>query len=138
MHDTVSIADAPSFAWRGLMLDAGRRFFPVGAVLNLMDTMLAAKLNVLHLHASDECRFGVESKLYPNLTASLSGAFGGFYTQVDIKALIAEGGSRGIRVVPEFGECPNTHEPRPRVHAVACARTRTEASVHKPTALHAP
>ena len=46
------------------MIDAGRRFFPVPLVKNLMDTMAGAKLNVLHLHASDMCRFGVESKLY--------------------------------------------------------------------------
>ena len=98
----VRIEDAPSFAWRGLMLDAGRRFFPMGAILNLLDSMLAAKLNVLHLHASDECRFGVESKLFPNLTASLTGVLGGYYTQIDIKAMISEAGSRGIRVVPEF------------------------------------
>jgi len=102
VHGSVDISDAPSFAWRGLMLDAGRRFFPMGTLLNLLDTMLAAKLNVLHLHASDECRFGVESKLFPNLTASLSGVLGGFYTQVDVRALIAEAGARGIRVVPEF------------------------------------
>jgi hexosaminidase len=60
------------------------------------------KLNVLHLHASDECRFGVESKLYPNLTNALTGVLGVFYTQVDIKVMIEEAGSRGIRIIPEF------------------------------------
>ena len=88
-HDSVRIEDSPSFAWRGLMIDAGRRFFPMPAVANLLDTMLAVKLNVLHLHASDECRWGVESKLFPNLTASLSGVLGGFYTQEDIGLLVA-------------------------------------------------
>eukprot|EP00040_Diaphanoeca_grandis_P031283 m.186835 g.186835 ORF g.186835 m.186835 type:complete len:670 (-) comp32283_c0_seq1:89-2098(-) len=102
LHATISIKDAPQYAWRGLMLDAGRRFFPVPLVENLMDTMVGAKLNVLHLHASDMCRFGVESKLYPNLTSSLTGVRGGFYTQDDITSLIAYGGDRGIRVVPEF------------------------------------
>ena len=56
-------------------------------LMDLMTTMSANKLNVLHLHASDFCRFGVESKLYPNLTASLTGVKGGFYTQQDIKTL---------------------------------------------------
>jgi hexosaminidase len=102
IHELISITDSPDFAWRGLMLDAGRRFFPLSSILNTLDTMLAAKLNVLHLHASDECRFGVESKLFPNLTDALSGVLGGFYTQVDIKLMIEEAGSRGIRVVPEF------------------------------------
>lgn len=101
IHETISITDAPDFAWRGLMLDAGRRFFPMSSILNTLDTMVAAKLNVLHLHLSDECRFGVESKLYPNLTDALSGVLGGFYTQIDIKVMIEEAGARGIRVVPE-------------------------------------
>lgn len=69
------------------MVDAGRRFFPMDTLLDLMTTMSANKLNVLHLHASDFCRFGVESKLFPNLTASLTGVKGGFYTQQDIKKL---------------------------------------------------
>jgi len=98
----VAIADAPQYNWRGLMIDAGRRFFPVPLVKNLMDSMAGAKLNVLHLHASDMCRFGVESKLFPNLTDALTGIHGGFYTQADVADLIAYGGSRGIRVVPEF------------------------------------
>ena len=69
------------------MVDAGRRFFPMDTLIDLMTTMSANKLNVLHLHASDFCRFGVESKLFPNLTASLTGVKGGFYTQEDIKTL---------------------------------------------------
>uniref|UniRef100_A0A7S0FD30 Beta-hexosaminidase n=1 Tax=Pyrodinium bahamense TaxID=73915 RepID=A0A7S0FD30_9DINO len=98
----VSVDDFPRYAWRGLMIDSGRRFFPLPLVKNLIDTMAAVKLNVLHLHASDHCRFGVESKLYPELTASLVGQMGGFYTQADIKELIAYAKQRGIRVVPEF------------------------------------
>ena len=101
-HNSVAITDGPNFAWRGLMLDSGRRFFPMGLILNIFDSMVAAKLNVLHLHASDECRWSVESKLFPNLTTSLVGEMGGFYTQVDISVMIVEAASRGIRVVPEF------------------------------------
>ncbi len=54
---------------------------------NLLDTMAAAKMNVLHLHASDMCRFGVESKVHPELTAALTGIHAGFYTQADVAAL---------------------------------------------------
>ena len=50
----------------------------------------------------DMCRFGVESKTYPNLTARLTGDYGGFYTQDDIRSLIKSAGDLGIRVVPEF------------------------------------
>jgi len=101
-YSLLTIEDEPDYQWRGLMVDSGRRFVNVQLLKNLMDTMVANKLNVLHLHASDQCRFGVESKLFPNLTAGLTGDFGGFYTQSDIKDLISYGSDRGIRVVPEF------------------------------------
>jgi hexosaminidase len=48
--------DSPGYGWRSLMIDTGRRFFPMPLVQNLLDTMAAVKLNVLHLHASDLCR----------------------------------------------------------------------------------
>ena len=100
LHSSVDIVDAPDYAWRGLMVDAGRRFFPMDTLKDLMTSMAAAKMNVLHLHASDYCRFGVESKLFPNLTASLTGVKGGFYSQADIKELIKSGGEMGILIVP--------------------------------------
>jgi hexosaminidase len=108
-HAFLNITDAPTSNWRGLMLDSGRRFFPVPVVENLLDTMAANKLNVLHLHASDHCRWGVESKNFPKLTGVLTGVLGGFYTQSDITALIAYAGDRGIRVVPEFDVPGHTH-----------------------------
>lgn len=98
----MSLSDSPMYEWRGLMVDTGRRFFPVPLLKNLLDTMQGVKMNVLHLHASDYCRFSIESKIYPNLTAALTGVMGGFYTQEDIADLIAYAGDRGIRVVPEF------------------------------------
>ena len=100
--EAVFIQDEPDFPYRGLMLDSGRRFIPVAVTENIMDTMAATKMNVLHLHASDMCRFGVESKKYPNLTASLSGDYAGFYTQDDVKKLVEYAADRGIRVIPEF------------------------------------
>ncbi len=51
---------------RALVFDSGRRFFPVDTLVNIMDTMAANKLNVLHLHASDECRFGVTPTSLPH------------------------------------------------------------------------
>lgn len=101
-HNSISIQDSPDFAWRGVMIDTGRRFFPVPLVENLLDTMAAVKMNVLHLHASDHCRFSIESKVVPNLTDALIGDYAGHYTQDDIKSLIAYGQKRGIRIVPEF------------------------------------
>lgn len=55
------------------MIDTGRRFFPVSVVENMIDAMAYNKMNVLHFHASDLCRWSVESKIYPNLTGALVG-----------------------------------------------------------------
>ena len=97
-----TIIDEPAYSRRGLMVDSGRRFFPMPTIENLLDTMAGVKMNLLHLHASDQCRWGVESKVFPNLTNALTGELGGFYTQEDIKSMISYAGDRGIRVVPEF------------------------------------
>jgi hexosaminidase len=131
-HDSVRIEDSPSFAWRGLMIDAGRRFFPMPAVANLLDTMLAVKLNVLHLHASDECRWGVESKLFPNLTASLGGVLGGFYTQEDIALMVAYAEARGIRIVPEFDIPSHSRGLRPAKEAgiVFCEDVESQSQIY--------
>eukprot|EP00043_Microstomoeca_roanoka_P019202 m.213437 g.213437 ORF g.213437 m.213437 type:complete len:643 (+) comp16955_c0_seq1:187-2115(+) len=102
LPEAIMISDAPAYGWRGLMIDSGRRFFPMDLVQNLLDTMAAVKLNVLHLHASDFCRFGVESNKFPNLTQALTGLQAGFYSQSDIADMISYAKDRGIRVVPEF------------------------------------
>ena len=99
---SVHIKDAPEWSWRGMMIDTGRRFWPVPLVKNTLDTMAAVKLNVLHLHVLDHCRFGVESKLFPELGAALTGEMAGAYSQQDIKELIKYAKARAIRIVPEF------------------------------------
>ena len=101
-HGAISIDDAPDWAHRGLMIDSGRRFFNVPLVQNLIESMALLKMSLLHLHVSDECRFGIESKLFPKLTANLTGDFGGFYTQADITALVAFGLARGVRIMLEM------------------------------------
>ena len=100
----MDIKDAPAYPWRGLLVDTGRRFVPLPLLRNIIDTMAAVKLNVLHLHLTDFCRFGVESRLFPQLTASLGPGSpnAGFYSQKEVKALVEYAGDRGVRVVPEF------------------------------------
>ena len=95
-----TIDDRPRFAWRGLMIDVSRHFMPMDAILRNVDGMEAAKLNVLHLHLSDDQGFRVESLRYPNLQQM--GSDGLFYTQEQISQLVAYARDRGIRVVPEF------------------------------------
>jgi len=96
----VQIDDAPRFAWRGLMIDVSRHFMPLDALKRNIDGMAAVKLNVLHLHLSDDEGFRVESKRCPKLTELASDGL--FYTQAQIRELIAYARDRGIRVVPEF------------------------------------
>lgn len=96
----VVINDRPRFAWRGLLIDVGRHFIPIDVLERNIDGMAAVKLNVLHLHLSDDEGFRVESKRFPKLHEM--GSDGLFYTQADIKTLVAYARDRGIRVVPEF------------------------------------
>ena len=98
----MSIQDEPTFGHRGLMLDTGRRFIPKETIEAFLESMAIFKMNVLHLHAADYCRFAVESLIYPELTANLTGEQAGFYSQDDIKSIIAFAADRGIRVMAEF------------------------------------
>ena len=86
------------------MLDVGRRFMPIPMLENILDTMAIVKLNILHFHASDYCRFAIQSKLYPQLTfnTTTNNHDEGVYTQDQIKDLIVYAAHRGIRIVPEF------------------------------------
>jgi hexosaminidase len=96
----VTIRDVPRFRWRGFMLDVSRHFEPVGAVERALDGMAAAKLNVFHWHLSDDQGFRAESKKFPRLTEVSSE--GDFYTQDQLREVVAYARARGIRVVPEF------------------------------------
>jgi len=96
----VSIQDQPRFPWRGLMIDSGRHFTPLAVLERNLDGMEAVKLNVLHWHLSENQGFRVESHKFPKLHEM--GSDGLFYTQDEIRGLIAYARDRGIRVVPEF------------------------------------
>ena len=99
--DGATIADAPAYRYRGLMLDTGRRFIPKPDILNSLDAMSAAKMNVLHLHLSDDQRCAVDSALFPNLTGHLKGdaKMGGSYTHQDVTDIVKFASDRGIIVV---------------------------------------
>ncbi|MET9959111.1 beta-N-acetylhexosaminidase [Streptomyces sp. NPDC006326] len=114
-----TVADGPRFGWRGLMLDVARHFLPKDGVLRAIDLLTAHKLNVLHLHLTDDQGWRVEIKRHPRLTGV--GAWrprsrwghrasplwnetphGGFYTQDDIREIVAYAAERHVRVVPEI------------------------------------
>jgi len=96
----VQIRDAPRFPWRGLLLDPGRHFLSVATVKRNLDAMAAVKLNVLHWHLTEDQGFRVESKAFTGLQELGSGGL--YYTQDEIRAVIAYARERGIRVMPEF------------------------------------
>src|ERR1051326_1487874 len=96
----VQINDAPRFRWRGLLIDVGRHYEPMGVLKRNLDAMAAVKLNVLHWHLTEDQGFRIESKKFPKLTGM--GSDGLFYTQDEAREIIAYARDRGIRVVPEF------------------------------------
>ena len=121
----VRVSDAPAFGWRGGMLDVCRHFFPVSFVKKYIDFLAAYKMNTFHWHLTDDQGWRIEIKQYPKLTEvsafrqeTLIGAqqlfkkpadfkydgtrYGGFYTQEQIKEVVAYAQQRYITVVPEI------------------------------------
>ncbi|MEU5110600.1 beta-N-acetylhexosaminidase [Streptomyces longwoodensis] len=113
------VEDAPRFPWRGVLLDVARHFLPKDAVLRQLDLMAAHKLNVLHLHLTDDQGWRVEIRRHPRLTEVGSWRsrtklghrasplwderpHGGFYTQDDLREIVAYAAERHITVVPEI------------------------------------
>jgi hexosaminidase len=103
----VTIADRPRFAWRGVMLDVARHFFGVDDVRRLIDHLAAYKLNVLHLHLSDDQGWRLAIDRWPRLAehggrTAVGGDPGGFYTQDDYRAIVRYAAERHVSVVPEI------------------------------------
>ena len=114
----VKIEDYPRFEWRGMMLDVSRQFFDKETVKNYIDWLAAHKMNVFHWHLTDDNGWRVEIKSMPDLT--LKGAwrgpgevllpsygsgnkrYGGYYTQNDIKEVVAYAAARGVDIMPEI------------------------------------
>ena len=115
----LSISDEPRFAWRGMHLDVCRHFFPVDFVKKYVDLLARYKMNRFHWHLTDDQGWRIEIKKYPKLTgigAWRSGSqygpysqrtydstrYGGFYTQEQIREVVAYANARHITVVPEI------------------------------------
>ena len=96
----VTIQDKPRFPWRGLMIDSARHFIPLDVIMRNLDGMEAVKMNVFHWHLSENQGFRAESKKFPKLHALGSDEL--YYSQEEIRDLIAYARDRGIRVMPEF------------------------------------
>ena len=104
----VSVFDAPERPWRGMMLDVARYFFDKEFVKKYIDMMAMYKLNKLQFHLIDDSGWRLEIKKYPRLTEIGAWAgpdthrLGGYYTQEDIKELIAYGQLRNVEIIPEI------------------------------------
>ena len=96
----VQIDDQPRFPWRGLLIDVARHFQTMEVLKRNLDGMAALKMNVLHWHLTEDQGFRVESKKFPKLHQL--GSDGNYYTQEQVKEIIAYARDRGIRVMPEF------------------------------------
>ena len=117
--DGIEVTDQPRFAWRGLMLDVSRHFFQKDFLLRLVDIASFHKLNVLHLHLTDDQGWRPQIDRYPRLTEvgawrreSPAGHYregrkdgtphGGFYTKADLAEVAAYAARRFVTVVPEI------------------------------------
>lgn len=147
---TITINDKPEYPWRGLMLDVSRHFFSKEYILKTLDRMAMLKLNTFHFHLVDNEGWRIEIKKYPKLTevgawrvdqedklwdertsnpadafanpTSAPKKYGGFYTQEDIKEIVAYAAARGITVIPEI-EMP--------AHVMSAIAAYPELSCHK-------
>jgi len=104
---TGKIRDYPTFGWRGSMLDVARHFFGVNDVKEYIDKIAYYKMNVLHLHLSDDQGWRLEIKSWPKLTeiggkTQCEGGGGGFYTQEQYKEIVAYAASRYVTIIPEI------------------------------------
>lgn len=107
MAPLVEIEDKPRFAWRGLMLDCSRTFLSTSYLKRYIDLLSYHKLNILHLHLTDDEGWRVEVKGYPQLTAigsrsAWGGGPGGYYSQDEIRDLVRYAADRGVTLVPEI------------------------------------
>lgn len=115
----VTIEDAPAFGYRGLMLDVGRHFMPITFIKQLLDVMAMQKMNNLHLHLTEDQGWRIEIKKYPKLTSvgsvrggtligkypgsgNTNAPYGGFYTQAQLKELVAYAAAKHINIIPEI------------------------------------
>lgn len=112
------ITDQPRFAWRGMMLDVGRHYFPVTDIKRMLDAMALHKLNTFHWHLTEDQGWRIEIKKYPRLTeigawrdstppygsrnADDGQRHGGFYTQDEVRDIVAYAAARHITVIPEI------------------------------------
>ncbi|MDO9548351.1 MAG: family 20 glycosylhydrolase, partial [Candidatus Marinimicrobia bacterium] len=105
----MTISDKPRFIWRGMNFDCGRHFMEVDFIKRYIDLLAFHKMNILHWHLTEDQGWRIEIKKYPELTKvgawrkeDDGGMYGGFYTQAQIREVVAYAAERYVTVVPEI------------------------------------
>ena len=99
-YQNITINDAPRFPWRGLMIDVCRHWIPEHVIKRNIEAMAMVKMNVLHLHLTEDQAFRIECKSYPKLHQQDNNR--NYYTHEQIRSIVKYAKERGIRVIPEF------------------------------------
>ena len=129
----LKIFDKPRFGWRGLMLDCSRTFLSVDYIKKYIDLLALYKLNVLHLHLTDDQGWRIEIKKHPKLTEVCSNfdkkyphEKSGFYSQQEMREIIAYAKSRYITIVPEIEMPGHSSELFAAYPEFSCRNKKTE------------
>jgi hexosaminidase len=122
----VSIVDRPRFAWRGAMLDVARHFFTVKEVKEYIDLLALYKINMFHLHLSDDQGWRIQINSRPKLTevgslTQVGGGPGGFYTQAEYQDIVRYAAARYITIVPEIDMPAHTNAALAAYPEVSCS-----------------
>ena len=143
----VVVVDAPRFGWRGLSLDVARHFFDVAAVKTVIGVMASLKLNVLHLHLTDDQGWRLDVPSRPELAVrsggtAVDGDPGGYYTVEHYKEIVAYAAARCVTVIPEIdvpghvnaalhacGELTPSGEPAPAYTGIEVGFSRLHADL---------
>jgi hexosaminidase len=127
----LAISDAPRFPWRGAMLDVARHFMTVKEVQQFIDMLALYKMNVLHLHLSDDQGWRIEIKSRPTLATAggatqVGGGTGGYYTQAEYAGLVQYAAARFITVVPEIDMPAHSNAALVAFPELACSTRPTQ------------
>ena len=98
----ISIQDEPRYGYRGFMLDVSREFYPMDVVKNIIDGLRMTKINVLHLHLTDDDSWPIEMPSYPDMHKKTSFSADQSYSVKDLQTIIDYAYKRGIKIVPEI------------------------------------
>jgi hexosaminidase len=128
---TGTITDYPAYYYRGAMLDVARHFFPIADVKRFIDFLACYKMNVLHLHLSDDQGWRIEIKMWPNLTShggstQVGGGKGGYYTQEQYAEIVRYADDHYITIVPEIDMPGHTNAALASYAELNCSGKATE------------